>query len=152
MSLCCLPQVGRYRYRLAAWNAYGWSPYAIVSDCATDNASLPCRACDKLGTCQSQQAPAALGAVRMLLVQAIGPRPWLMLSLWSAAVGLLVLAAVLMLLPQSRNRVLFGAKQVGSHLPWGRTCWAVKGCVACSVRLPGIHVHRWGGGEMHPSL
>ena len=37
-------QAGEYAYRLSAWNAYGWSDYALSERCRTDAPSLPCPA------------------------------------------------------------------------------------------------------------
>ena len=41
LSWPCL-QAGLYRYRLTAWNAHSWSPYAISEPCSTAQARLPC--------------------------------------------------------------------------------------------------------------
>ena len=107
-------QAGRYRYRLAAWNAYAWSPYAMVSDCDTDNASLPCDPCERLGTCQTAASAAqAINGSPGAYVESSLPSGWL-LGLWTATAGALVAAVVVFALPQPRSHAIQGAKHVSA--------------------------------------
>ncbi|KAK9820409.1 hypothetical protein WJX72_010017 [[Myrmecia] bisecta] len=49
-------EVGKYQYRLSAWNAYGWSPYAVTGVCSTVNSTLPCpsaKNCVLLANCRA---------------------------------------------------------------------------------------------------
>ena len=119
--------MGRYRYRLAAWNAYGWSPYATVGDCVTDNISLPCEPCERLGNCQAPSAAGlAMHGASPLELGAGHISAWVV-GLWSAAAGALVIVVVFVALPKPRSHVIRGARQVTTHadsrtLPPCR-CW-----------------------------
>lgn len=46
-----MAQEGVYRYRLTAWNAYGWSDEALSSECILSSASHACKACELDGSC-----------------------------------------------------------------------------------------------------
>ena len=91
-------QVGKYQYRLSAWNAYAWSPYAVIQDCVTDNSSLPCSACERQGTCR--EAGASLAHDEASGTAAERQHAALVKKLGSAIVGGLIIAAVFMVLPR----------------------------------------------------
>lgn len=84
----------------------------MVADCMTDNLSLPCPACVRLGNCQTSSSPAtAPAAVPGAQLDSGAYQRWLV-GLWSAAAGAVVGALVLLALPRSRSHMFRGARQV----------------------------------------